>query len=223
MRRADLLTILAGEIVARKREDRPLKVGIDGRSGAGKSTLLDDLVLAIGRTRFEVLCASVDDFHNPRERRHRQGEYSPRGYYEDAYDYESVVRALLSPLSGSTYPALCRHVSFDQRTNLPLSPPPVVASANTILLFEGIFVLRDRLDRYWDYKILLDIDTQTSLRRAVARDTGVLGTADAVGRKLAVRYDPAWQIYTDEENPGAKADVVIDNRDVDNPLILKGA
>jgi len=57
--------------------------------------------------------------------------------------------------------------------------------------------------------------------RAVARDTGVLGTADAVRRKLAVRYDPAWQIYTNEENPEAKADVVIDNRDAANPQILR--
>lgn len=223
MRRAQLLTFLVDEIVARKRENRPLKVGIDGRSGAGKSTLLDELVVAIGRAGFEVLRASVDDFHNPRERRHSQGEYSARGYYEDAYDYESVVSYLLSPLSGNTFPALCRQRSFDQRTNLPLNPPPVAASGNTILLFEGIFVFRNRLNRYWDYRILLDINTQTSLSRAVARDAGVLGTADVVRSKLAARYDPAWQLYTKEENPEGKADLVIDNHEVDNPQILKGA
>ncbi|HEV8413775.1 MAG TPA: hypothetical protein VGQ49_09295 [Bryobacteraceae bacterium] len=223
MRRTDLLTFLADEIVARKQEGRPLKVGIDGRSGAGKSTLRDELVLAIGQKGFEVLSASVDDFHNPRERRYKQGEYSPRGYYEDAYDYESVVSGLLEPLAGTTFPVLCHQVSFDQRTNLPLSPPPVPAGANIILLFEGIFVFRGRLNGYWDYRILLDIDTQTSLRRAVARDTGILGTADMLGRRLAARYDPAWQIYADDENPEGKADVVIDNRDAAIPKILKRA
>ena len=223
MNRTDLLTFLADEIVARKTEDRPLKVGIDGRSGAGKSTLADELGLAIGRKGLAVLRASVDDFHNPRERRHQQGEFSARGYYEDAFDYESVVGALLAPLSGTTFPVLCRQISFDQRTNLPLSPPPVPAGANMILLFEGIFVLRDRLNCYWDYRILLDIDTQTSLGRAVARDTGVIGPAEVVRRRLAARYDPAWQMYVAEENPEAKADAVIDNRQVDNPQILKRA
>jgi len=223
MSRTDLLMFLADEIVARKVEDRPLKVGIDGRSGAGKSTLADELGLAITRKGFEVLRASVDDFHNPRERRHKQGEFSARGYYEDAYDYESVVSALLGPLSGSTFPVLCRQLSFDQRTNLPLSPPPVRASANTILLFEGIFVFRGRLNGYWDYRILLDIDTQTSLGRAVARDTGVIGPAEVVRRKLEVRYEPAWQMYVAEVNPEAEADVVIDNRETANPQILNRA
>jgi len=212
---------LADELVARKQEGRPLKVGIDGRSGAGKSTLADELGVAVSRKGYEVLRASVDDFHNPRERRHKQGEYSARGYYEDAFDYESVVGGLLGPLSGTTIPVPCRQVSFDQRRNLPLNPAPVPAGTNTILLFEGIFVFRGRLNGYWDYRILLGIDTQTSMGRAVARDTGVLGTADAVRRKLAVRYDPAWQIYTNEENPEAKADVVIDNRDAANPQILR--
>jgi len=57
----------------------------------------------------------------------------------------------------------------------------------------------------------------------VIRDTGLIGPAEVVRRKLEVRYEPAWQMYVAEENPKAKADVVIDNREVDSPLILKGA
>jgi len=148
---------LADELVARKQEGRPLKVGIDGRSGAGKSTLADELGVAVSRKGYEVLRASVDDFHNPRERRHKQGEYSARGYYEDAFDYESVVGGLLGPLSGTTFPVPCRQVSFDQRRNLPLNPAPVPAGTNTILLFEGIFVFRGRLNGYWTIEFFWEL------------------------------------------------------------------
>ena len=194
MRRADLLTFLANEIVARKREDRPLKVGIDGRCAAGKTMLADELGHVLGAKGFEVLRPSVDGFHHPREHRYRQGEYSARGYYEDAYDYDAVIRWLTGPLAG-----------------------------NTILLFEGIFVFRSLINDYWDYRILVDVDAETSVARSVIRDTGLIGTADVVRRKMEVRYEPAWQMYVAGENPEGKADVVINNRQVDNPLILKGA
>jgi len=192
MTRAALLTLLSEQIVARKREGRPLKVGIDGRCAAGKTMLADELGTVLKARGFEVLRPSVDGFHHPRERRYRQGEYSARGYYEDAYDYDAVVRALIAPLA-----------------------------ENTILLFEGIFVFRSRINAYWDYRILVDVDAETSLARSVIRDTGLIGPAQVVRRKFEERYEPAWQIYVDQENPESKADVVIDNRKVDKPQILK--
>jgi uridine kinase len=194
MKRADLLTILADEIVARKVEDRPLKVGIDGRCASGKTMLADELGQVLRGLGFEVLRLSVDGFHHPWERRYRQGEYSARGYYEDAYDYEAVVSALLEPLSG-----------------------------NAILLFEGIFVFRSQLNAYWDFRVLVDIAGETSLARSLIRDTDVIGPVDVVRRKFEERDDPAWQMYVDKENPEGKADVAIDNREIDNPQILKGA
>jgi uridine kinase len=45
-----------------------------------------------GRT---VARASIDDFHRPQEERYRQGELSPRGYYEDSFDLAAVQRFLL--------------------------------------------------------------------------------------------------------------------------------
>jgi uridine kinase len=194
MRRMELLTFLAEEIIARKVEERPLKVGIDGRCAAGKTMLADELGQVLGGRGFEVLRPSVDGFHHPRERRYQQGEYSAQGYYEDAYDYGSVASAPQEPLS-----------------------------ANTILLFEGIFVFRSQINTFWEYRILVDVDAGTSLARSLVRDTGLIGPAHVVRRKFDQRYEPAWQIYVDQEDPEAVADVVIDNREVANPQILKGA
>ncbi|MBZ5676996.1 MAG: uridine kinase [Acidobacteriia bacterium] len=222
MRRAGLLTFLADEIVARKREGRPLKVGIDGRCAAGKTMLADELgqVLKI-RKGLEILRPSVDGFHHPRERRYRQGEYSSKGYFEDAFDYESIRRSLLEPLSGQVFPVMCREVTFDYRADLPVDAPPVIVGANCILLFEGLFLFRREINAYWDYRVLLDIDPDTALSRALVRDS--VDPPDVTRRKYALRYEPAWQIYENEQDPEARADVVIDNREINSPLILKRA
>jgi uridine kinase len=221
MTRADLLTVLAGQIMARKLEGRPLKVGIDGRCAAGKTMLADELGQVLSGRGSEVLRPSVDGFHHPRDRRYRQGEYSAQGYYEDAFDFEAVRRSLLEPISGQVFPVMCREVTFDYRADLRVDAPPVSVSANCILLFEGLFLFRREINAYWDYRILLDIDPETALSRALVRDT--IEPPGVIRRKYAERYEPAWQMYVGDENPKAKANVVIDNRKVDNPQILKGA
>ncbi|HTA40809.1 MAG TPA: hypothetical protein VK789_00100 [Bryobacteraceae bacterium] len=220
MRRRDLLDFLAREIAGRKLAKRPLKVAIDGRCASGKTMLADELASKLTASNLEVLRPSVDGFHHPRERRYRKGEYSAAGYYEDAWDYEAVIRLLLSPLSGDVFPVLCRQVARDVRTDMPDIAPPASVGADTVLLFEGLFLFRRELDTYWDFRVLLDIDAATSLRRAIERDSGIIGPAEVVQRKYELRYEPAWQMYVDAEHPESKADVIIDNRDFQSPKLI---
>jgi uridine kinase len=221
MDREELPSFLVGVIVGRKIEGRPLKVAIDGRRGAGKTVLADELAALIRARGFQVLRPSVDGFHQPRERRYRQGEYSAQGYYEDAFNCEAVVEGLLAPLSGDVFPVNCREVSPDLRANLPSDAPPVRAGAESILLFDGIFLFRRELNPWWDFRILVDVDSQTALSRALVRDVEAIGPVDAIRRKYEVRYEPAWGIYCDAEQPESKADVVVDNRDFARPGILR--
>jgi len=217
----DLLDYLAQELIRRKQPARPLKAGIDGRCAAGKTVLANALATVLSRTGLKVLRPSVDGFHHPRERRYQKGEYSAPGYYEDAFDYQAVIDCLLGPLSGNTFPVMCRQVAHDVRTDLPEEAPPVSVGADSILLFEGLFLFRRGLNAYWDFRILLDVDPETSLSRALKRD--VVDPADIVRRKYELRYEPAWQMYVREEDPASKADVILDNRDFTHPAILKPA
>jgi uridine kinase len=215
-----LLDWLAGEIRRRKSADRPLKVGIDGRCASGKTYLADSLAPRLRACGFEVLRPSVDGFHHPKAYRYRKGEYSAIGYYEDAFDYAAVVSHLLQPLSGSTFPVTCRRASHDVRTDVAVDDP-VAVSGDAVLLFDGLFLFRPELNAYWDFRVLLHVDPATSVSRAVERDQGPDASADVVRRKYDVRYEPAWLMYCELESPDSKADVVIDNTDVQGPVILK--
>src|SRR5579862_1240686 len=116
MERQHLLASLADKIVARKRTGKAFRVGIDGRCASGKTMLAGELASLLSAKGFDVLRPSVDGFHQPRERRYRQGEYSAIGYYEDAYDYPAIIDGLLGPLSSDRFPVLCRQASRDIRT-----------------------------------------------------------------------------------------------------------
>jgi uridine kinase len=213
------------EIIKRKNGAKPLRVGIDGRCASGKTMLADELASALTSARpdLAVLRPSVDGFHHTRERRYRQGEYSPTGYYEDAYDYKTIAECLLEPLSGNMFPVSCKQVSHDWRTDLRDDAPAVSVTADTILLFEGLFLFRREINSYWDFRILLEIDAESSIARAVQRNTGTVDSREIVEKKYRLRYEPAWQIYLDNENPAAKADLVLDNRNIPNPIIVKYA
>jgi len=225
MRREDLLFHLANEIVRRKNENTPLRVAIDGRCASGKTVLANELASTITVTRpgVEILRPSVDGFHHSRERRYRQGEYSATGYYEDAFDYQTLIDDLLLPLSGTIFPILCRQVSHDVRTDMADLAAPASVSANSILLFDGVFLFRRELNSYWDFRVLLDVDADLSISRAITRDNGGTALAAVVKRKYELRYEPAWQIYVKEEDPESKADLIVDNRDILHPRVTKPA
>lgn len=216
-----LLDWLVGEIRRRKPSDRPLKVGIDGRCGSGKTFLADSLAPRLRSAGFEVLRPSVDGFHHRKAHRYSKGEYSAVGYYEDAFDYAAVVSHLLQPLSGETFPIVCRRASHDVRTDVALDEPMAV-SADTVLLFDGVFLFRHELNAYWDLRVLVQVDPVTSVSRAVERDQGPDMAADVVRRKYELRYEPAWLMYCELEQPEIRADLIIDNNNFEHPILLKG-
>jgi uridine kinase len=217
-----VLQWLADEIRRRKRAGRPLKVAIDGRCAAGKTTLADALAPLVRRQGVDVLRPSLDGFHQPKAYRYRHGEYSAAGYYEDAFNYSAIVTHLLGPLSGDEFPAVCRQASHDLRTDVPIDTA-IRVSAESVLLFDGVFLFRRELDAYWDFRVLVHVDAPTSVSRAVERDASDGSSAvDVIRRKYEQRYEPAWLTYEAVEDPARKADVIVDNRDFARLEFLKG-
>ena len=212
--RANLLQHLYREIDARVGGDRVLRVGIDGVDGAGKTTLADELA---ERVSFPAIRASVDSFHHPRAVRHARGRDSPEGFYRDSFDLETLMRELLDPLSpggSGTY----RTAVFDHVSDRPVASEPGVVLPPAVLLFDGIFLHRPELRGYWDYSIFLDVDSDESVRRCVARSGRSdvsLDPADPVHR----RYVQGQALYLAECRPMECAAIVVDNRDVAAPFI----
>ena len=96
--------------------------------------------------------------------------------------------------------------------------PPISVGANAVLLFDGVFLFRREIDSYWDLRILVEVDPETSIERAVRRDAGADGR-EVIERKYRLRYEPAWLIYVEREHPERKANLIVHNHDLLDPKL----
>src|SRR5580704_5788937 len=141
--RGELLDRLAGTIES-VITSHPLRVAVDGPPAAGKTTLADELALLLRARGRKVIRASTESFHLPRAQRYRRGEFSPKANYHDSFDYDTLRRVLLAPL-GLDGERRYQAAVYDIETDTAVSPPVTTASADAVLLLDGVFLLRPEL------------------------------------------------------------------------------
>jgi uridine kinase len=215
MSRAQVLECLASRVSA-IRLAHPTRVAIDGIDAAGKTHLAKELAELLAAQGRKVITASLDGFHHPREIRYRLGSLSPEGYYNDSYDYESLLSVLLLPL-GPGGNRRCRTRIHDLQNESPVRDKYIRVPADAILLMDGIFLHRPNLIDFWDFRIFVHIDFDTCLQRAMQRDLRLLGSVEAVKQRYLERYIPAQRQYLESVNPQTLANVVVDNHLPLNP------
>jgi uridine kinase len=165
-----------------------------------------------------VIRASIDGFHRPRAERYRRGRDSPRGYYEDSFDLETLRHVLLDPLGPGGHRRY-RRVVFDFRSDSAAAAPVRVASEDALVLFDGVFLLRPELRDAWDLAIYVRVEPGENLRRALARDVPLLGPPAEVERRYRARYLPGQALYVEEARPLERADLVVVNDDPAEPEV----
>jgi uridine kinase len=214
--REELLVDLAGRVLALP-DDRPQVVAIDGMSCVGKTSLADELAAIVGGADRPVVRVSYDDFHQPRDVRHRRERLSAEGYLLDSYDAASLRRLVLDPLAERTTDVVT--ASFDLARDEAISPDPVPVQEGAIVLVEGEFLLTPEFQGAWDLALLLVAEPAAVLTRALKRDAD-LGTQEQVRELYLRRYLGAWALHEERHDPWSRADVVIDLTDPQTPRRL---
>lgn len=214
--RKEVIRKIAGRIDS-IRLDHPTRVGIDGVDAAGKTIFADELGATLLRSGRTVIRASIDGFHNPSAVRHQRGD-SPEGYFQDSFDYSDLRSVLLDPL-GPGGSRSFRRVVFDFRTDTPVEAPIEEAARDSILLFDGVFLLRPEVRDCWDFSIFVHASFSTTVKRAISRDVELLGSEKEVVRRYTERYVPGQKIYLSEVDPERLASVVVVNEDPMAPAI----
>lgn len=203
------------------KKPHPARVAIDGVDAAGKTALSNELAFHLTKLDLHVIQSSTDGFHNPRAIRYRRGNESPEGYYLDSFDYPSIIKLVLEPL-GPGGDLRYRPAIFDYRVDFPVDEPYRQAQIDSILLFDGIFLLRPELRNYWDLTIFVQVSFDVILDRAIQR---VKGAAEVyqLEERYRKRYIPGQRIYFRACQPEQRADIVIENNDLENPTLrIKG-
>lgn len=196
----------------------PLRVGVDGVCGAGKSTFARELAQSIRARDRPAVHIDSDGFHHVRAIRHRRGSSSARGYYEDAYDFDSLRDLTLAPLGPGGSRRFARRV-HDLVTD-EVVVEFEVAAPGAVVIFDATFLQRGPLRDHWDEVIYLDVARQRAQERGVARDAEHLGSPETASAAYESRYMAACDIYLAEQDPRTRATIVIDNNDPTHPDLL---
>jgi uridine kinase len=214
-----LLEYITMQIESIKSDNSPTLVSIDGVDTSGKTTLSRSLAEYLSRRGHPIIQASIDGFHNPAEKRYRLGSKSLEGYYRDSFDYESLKACLIEPLKNELNMEY-RTAVYDFKTESKVQQEPRKATKDSILLMEGVFLLRPELIGYWDYSIFLHVDFEQVISRAKVRDQYLFGAEEEIEKRYRNKYIPGQQLYLSESNPFSNAHIVIDNNDFNNPKIV---
>lgn len=201
--------------------DHPLRVAIDGITASGKTTLGNELTSAIAERERPVIRICMDDFHHRREHRYRQGKDSARGYYEDAYDFDTLNQHVLQPLGPDGNRAFRRRI-IDLASDTPIDEPAELAAPDSILVVDGSFMQRHHREQ-WDAVIFVNTNFDEALRRGSARDAEQFGGHAEAQQRYAHRYHAASRMYIDEVHPVQTADFVIDNDDPSSPRLYRNS
>lgn len=220
MRRQELIDHLASRIVSLTL-GHPLRVAVDGVDAAGKTTLADELATSIEAAGRPVLRASIDGFHNPASTRRRRGPLSPVGYFEDSFSYAALFDGLLRPLGPGGSREIRRAV-FDFRTDTAVDVGAELAASDSVLVFDGVFLLRPELRGHFDFSIFVRADFSVTTARAEQRDVMLFGSIEEVHTRYRERYVPGQQLYLTTCEPERWASVVVDNNDPLQPTLIKG-
>ena len=92
----------------------------------------------------------------------------------------------------------------------------VASAPGDVLLVDGIFLLRPELDDLWTFRIFVDVRLEEALRRGLARDG-----ADRE-QLYRTRYLPGQRIYLEAVRPQLRADAIVDNNDLQRPVVTSG-
>ena len=198
-----------------EKEENIKVVGINGVDTSGKthfSSLLLNYLLARGQ---KVTLINLDDFHNPSDIR-RKGINEIEAYLNNAFNLDYLIEELLQPIKdGQVIDKTIKHL--DLETDSYSKEKSYFVDEETIVLLEGVLLYREPVNDFFDYRIFLDVPFSEVLNRARKRDVPLYG--EEFLEKYKKKYIPIQQRYIEEHNPLDKSNIVIDNRDYNQPVI----
>lgn len=215
--RAQVLASLADAVIERSsvHKTHPGRVGIDGPDGSGKTILRQELAQVLRDRGYDVIEATLDDFHHPRVVRYAMGRDSWEGYWAGAFDYERLLSDLLQPL-GPRGNLTYRTKSLDLDTDTPTEGEWLYAPPNAIMLLDGVLLQRRELVGNLNLAIYLDVPFDETYKRLAAR-SGFPEDPDDPGN---FRYTETQRHYMGTCHPRERADFVVDNTDPAAPRIV---
>ena len=97
---------------------------------------------------------------------------------------------------------------------------PCSRARDAVLIVDGAFLLVPALAEHWERILWID-NWRTMVARAMARDVAWVGSAERVRERYEQYWIPRHRHYEGTYRPRERADIVVDNDDLDRPRIVR--
>ncbi|MGF7057471.1 hypothetical protein [Brassicibacter mesophilus] len=203
-------------LISKKQVNKPLIVGINGIDTCGKTVFSKNLEKYLKDKGHEVQLTHIDDFHNPTEIRY-SGKNQIENYYNRSFNVEFLVENILKPakINGTLND---KFMLLNLETDKYDVEKQYRIDNNTFVILEGVFILREEIEPYLDYKIFIHVPFEQCKIRALERDVPVYG--DDILKKYDTKYIPTQKYYLEKYPPEEYVDIIIENSDWNNPTII---
>ncbi|WP_066498145.1 GNAT family N-acetyltransferase [Abyssisolibacter fermentans] len=204
------------QIVKSKKKNKPLIVGINGVDTSGKTIFTKELSNYLNKVGCHVQTIHMDDFHNPSSIRYR--DFDPiLTYINNAFDLNRIETEILKPVIAKGL--LDKEVTLlDLETDEFNITKKYEINHDTIILFEGVLLYRQPIDKYFDLRIYLDIPFDEVIKRASLRDEYLMGST--VIERYQQKYIPIQKRYIEKFHPMEKSEIIINNKNYEKPEIV---
>lgn len=181
--------------------DRALLVGIDGPGGGGKSTLARRLAHELG---VDTAVVEGDDFYAEIDWEERAG-FSPQDGYERDYDWVRLRDQVLGPARDGAPELRYQRYDWDSRRlgGWVARPQP------TVLVVEGLYVLRPELRERYDVRLCVDAPEALRRERMRARHAQYDPATQALHDAMTEVWLGVEHLYFERHDPRPSADLVI--------------
>lgn len=176
-------------------------IGIDGLGGSGKTMYAYKLQQQLE----DSVILHLDDFVHKKEVRYNENYEEWYCYYHLQWRYDYLIQKLLLPLKNGLDVNETIEV-YDRETDSYMLRKIEIPVGTTVIV-EGVFLQRPELRPYFETVIYLELDKETRLKRISDRDI-YMGNKEEIALKYEQRYFPAEEMYIEQCNPFALADIV---------------
>lgn len=173
--------------------DRPFIVAIDGLGGAGKTTLVHQLKNSLDN----VVILHIDDHIVKRAQRYNTSYEEWFEYYQLQWDAVYLKENLFGKLHQNER---IIHLPFYYKEEDTLTNKAIMIPPKSIVIIEGVFLLREEWKGFYDYIIFLDCPSEVRYERVIHRDT-YIGDLEERLRKYKNRYWLAEDFYFKKQSP----------------------
>lgn len=204
------------DLLAKIQVEQPLIIGVNGIDTSGKTVFSKKLEKYLKNKGYKVQLIHIDDFHNPREIRY-SGENQVEKYFNRSFNLEFLVKKILKPIkdNGMLHD---KFMLLNLETDKYDIEKQYKIDNNTIVILEGVFILREEIEPYLDYKIFIHVPFEQCKTRALKRDVPLHG--NDILKKYDTKYIPTQKYYLDKYPPEKYVDIIIENSDWDKPRIV---